>query len=322
MKLLLRFFIVGVISLQYFDACRRVAPPPNEQAVNRGSDASGGQNPEAGEYSRGVTVDGRRRSYRLVTPKGLDPKRPAPVIFAFHPGFATSNYFDNYTQLSQRAGEAGFVLVYPEGVGRSWNAGDCCGPAMREGVDDIAFVRAMLDDMTEVVNYDPRRVYATGFSNGAKLVFRLACELSGRFAAIATIGATISVPESQCRPARLPPLLHFHGSKDEFAPYEGGQSAREPAGMQRSVRETIRIWLDRDECAGEPQPVYQKGSARCVNYSACRRRADITVCTIEGMGHQWPGAQAAFPRWLGPESNDISATEMLIKFFVSHPGVD
>lgn len=316
----IRLLLASLVLLSFKGSCRG----PRSSGGGRESVATpqGRKELPAGAYDRRVTVDGRERSYLLHIPEGLNFKEPAPLILAFHGGFGTPKNFAEWSGLSARAGSAGFVVVYPEGYRRSWNAGDCCGPAQRENVNDIAFVRSILDDLTTVVNYDQRRVYATGFSNGAKLTFRLACELPGRLAAIGTAGAAISIPDSQCRPARLPPLLHFHGSADKFAPYEGGQSTREQAGWQRSVRETIRIWRDRDGCADEPQPVYQKGSANCVEYSKCQRRADITVCTIEGMGHQWPGAEALFPRLLGSDTNDISATEMIVNFFIAHPGAD
>ena len=185
---------------------------------------------QAGEQLRHLTVNGLRRSYLLHMPSSLDPGTPAAVILAFHPGFATAQGFAENTGLSARAGRAGFVVVYPQGYERSWNAGDCCGPALRQGIDDVAFVRGILVDLVSAINVDPQRIFATGFSNGAKMAYRLACELSEHIAAIAAVGAATSMSDSACRPTRPLPVLHFHSLADRFAPFQGG-----PAAMHQLV---------------------------------------------------------------------------------------
>jgi polyhydroxybutyrate depolymerase len=274
---------------------------------------------QAGEHLRHLTVNGLRRFYLLHMPSNLDLVTPAAVILAFHPGFATAQGFAENTRLSTRAGHAGFVVVYPQGYGRSWNAGDCCGPALRQGIDDVTFVRAVLADLVSVVKVDPHRIFATGFSNGAKMAYRLACELSERIVAIAPVGAATSMSDSACRPMRHLPVLHFHGLADRFAPFQGGPSSHPPAGEQRSIPETIRFWLRQNGCTAATRVTYRRGAAMCTAHPNCHEDAQIILCTIERMGHQWPGGRVVFPRIFGPGTTDISATEMIVEFFLSHP---
>lgn len=274
---------------------------------------------QAGEYLRHLTVHGLRRSYLLHIPSNLDLGTPAAVILAFHPGFATAQGFAENTRLSSRAGLAGFVVVYPQGYGRSWNAGDCCGPALRQGIDDVAFVQAVLADLASVIKVDPQRVFATGFSNGAKMAYRLACELAERMAAITAVGAAMSMSDSACRPTQPIAVLHIHGMTDRWGPFQGGPSSHPPAGEQRSIPETMRFWLRQNGCTAETRVTYRRGAAMCTAHPNCQEDAQIILCTIERMGHQWPGGRVVFPRIFGPGTTDISATDMIVEFFLSHP---
>jgi polyhydroxybutyrate depolymerase len=311
------FSVALVLLLSVIGPCaRRSSTPP----ANGGPDATQGREPlQRGDSTRHLSVKGLERSYLLHIPEGLDLNNPAPVILAFHGGGGTPESFAQNTDLSERGGSAGFIVVYPQGFGRSWNAGDCCGPAQRRGIDDVAFVRALLDDLESLFKVDQQRIFATGFSTGGKFSYRLACELSDRIAAIATVSAGISLSPAECHPTRAVPVLHFHGLADKYAPFQGGRSASKLAGEQRSIPETIELWLSRSGCKGDKKITYQSGAATCVTYSRCRDGADVTLCTVQGMGHQWPGGSTVQGGEMGANTTDISATEMVLKFFRSHP---
>jgi polyhydroxybutyrate depolymerase len=247
------------------------------------------------DRSHEVVAGALRRTYLLDLPP--EPRRAGgtPAILAFHGGYGTPESFSARTRLSERAAAAGMAVAYPRGIGHSWNAGDCCGPAQRMGVDDVAFAAAVVADLERSAGVAPDRVYATGFSNGGKLVYRLACEGSPALAAVAVVAAAISTPPEECRPPRRPPVLHIHGAVDRFAPFDGGPSAQPNVPPQRSVRETLRVWH------AEPGP--------------CRSRAHVRLCVVEGMGHQWPGAPPLDPDLFGPGSEALSATDAIVGFF-------
>src|SRR5438874_7340890 len=117
-------------------------------------------------HRRTLTFQARKRAYFLYIPNGIDLKASAPVILAFNGGGGTPTTFAAKTDLSERAGKAGFVVAYPEGYNKTWNAGSCCGEAQKQGIDDVGFTSAVLDDLQSVIKVDQRRVFATGFSNG------------------------------------------------------------------------------------------------------------------------------------------------------------
>lgn len=261
-------------------------------------------------HTRHVTVGDAQRSYNLFVPEEV--KTPAPVILAFHGAGSTPEFFARQSSLHERAGQDGFIVVYPSGFRRTWNAGDCCGPAQRREIDDIAFVKAILDDLPSAIDVDPDRVYATGMSNGGRFVYRLACESTIRIAAIAPVAN--SRPDILCAPERPIPLLHIHGLADPSSPFEGGQglSFFEPI----PVPEAIDDWLEFNGCVKDEQAVtFERGAAKCITHPDCQDNAGVTLCTVEGMGHQWPGGEVVLPRRLGPGSTDISATNIIVQFF-------
>ena len=125
-----------------------------------------------GDYSRTVQVDGSERSYLVHVPPQYVAHSPTPVVLAFHGGGANARNMVGFSGLNQKADQSGFIAVYPEGTGRlermlTFNAGNCCGQAAARNVDDVAFVRHVLDDLEGIANVDRRRVFATGMSNGA-----------------------------------------------------------------------------------------------------------------------------------------------------------
>lgn len=143
-----------------------------------------------GDHARTLKVGDLDRKYLLHVPKQYDSKTPMPVVLAFHGGGANAEGMVKFCGLHDKADEAGFIVVYPSGTGRlekllTFNGGNCCGYAMQNNVDDVGFVRSLLDDLATVANIDSKRVFATGMSNGGIISYRLASELSDRIAAIA-----------------------------------------------------------------------------------------------------------------------------------------
>lgn len=281
----------------------------------------------AGDHRRSVEVGGTRRSYLVHVPPRVDPTTATPVVVAFHGGGANADTMVVFSGLNETADRAGFVVVYPEGSGRlprllTFNAGDCCGLAAAQGVDDVAFTRCVLDDLAGVVNVDRRRVFATGMSNGAMMTYRLAAELSDRIAAIAPVGGPMGTPE--CRPGRPVSVMHFHGDADEFAPFEGGRG-RGPSGTDfRSVPFSIDAWVTANGCRKTPTttrlPDREDDGTRVreERYGAGRDDAEVVLVVIEGGGHTWPGREPRL-RTLGVSTRDISANDMMWEFFERHP---
>ena len=271
-----------------------------------------------GDNERSLVFAGVARKYILHIPPGFDNSRPVPLVLAFHGVGLDANEMIRISGFSSQSDSAGFVVVYPNGTGatQSWNGGHCCGVAARDNVDDVGFVRSLIGDLSTTLNIDPKRIYATGFSNGAILTYRLACELSDLLAAVGPVSATQVLEDLQaCKPGRPVALIHFHGTADDPNPYEGGTT---PGGFQFiSVEAAIQFWVDFNDCPAEPQSS-ASGSIRHDIYSSCKSGSAVELYTIDGGKHAWPGGEAV-NQTMGEPNMEISATQIMWEFFAAHP---
>ena len=277
--------------------------------------------------TRSLTVGGRRRTYHVHVPPQHDPQKPAPVVLVLHGATMTGPLMAWYSGLSRKADQAGFLAVYPNGTGPglsyTWNGGNCCGSAVKDGVDDVGFIRALLDDLATAYRIDPRRVFVAGLSNGAVLAYRLASELSDRIAAVAPVAGPMGT--EACGPKRPVPVIHFHGADDEFAPFRGGVGRRSLFKTDfRSVERTIRAWVEANGCGEEPTveelPDRANDGTKVIRktYGGGRDGAEVVLVVVEGGGHTWPG-RIWGQRVLGKVTMNVSANDLMWEFFDRHP---
>lgn len=271
-----------------------------------------------GDSTRSLTHAGIERKYLLHIPPGYDAARPTPLVLAFHGIGLDAEEMVRISKLSEQADISGFIVVYPNGTGekKSWNGGHCCGEAAKNNVDDVGFVRALIDELSASLNIDPNRVYATGFSNGAIMVYRLACELSDRIAAIGPVAATQILDDQEaCHPARSVPLIHFHGTADRLNPYAGGTTS---AGFVFvSVEDAIAFWAEKNACTNPLQRT-ESGTIQHEVYMPCAQDSAIELYTIRDGEHAWPGGEAVSPQ-IGEPTMEISASLLMWEFFAAHP---
>jgi polyhydroxybutyrate depolymerase len=270
-----------------------------------GSIACGAGSLAAGDETVMLEIDGRTRTFHVHVPASYDGSTAVPLVLDFH------GYTSNATQqivlsgMNTKADEEGFVVIHPEGVGaaQSWNGGLCCGDAASMELDDVAFARAMVDEVAERGCIDRSRVYATGMSNGGFMSHRLGCEAADVFAAIAPVAGVLGISGEDCEPSRPVPVMHFHGTADLIVPYDGGGLVGFP-----SVAASMAVWADADGCTGEPSETFEMGNSTCLTHSSCEGGVEVTTCTVEGFGHWWPGAP-------GGGSSNIDATDAMWEFF-------
>jgi polyhydroxybutyrate depolymerase len=276
-----------------------------------------------GDHDRTLVVGGETRTYRLHVSTVAESENPRPLVIVLHGGGQSGRRIQELIYMDRTAERHGFWVAYPDGTkglggGFTWNGGDCCGAAMRKKIDDVDFIEELIRELTEPGWVDPRRVYATGISNGAIFSYRLGCELSDKIAAIAPIAGALMM--DQCKPGRPVPAIIFHGSQDKHVKVEGGRNLMSGAKRAFPPLGTTRDrWLEINGCSEESERIYQKGDSTCWSYTDCGEQGDVTFCMIEGGGHTWPGGEPLRPDVLGYTTDDLSANEAMWEFFEDHP---
>lgn len=266
--------------------------------------------PASGASVSGTTVEqivsgGVTRSYRLHVPPNARSRGALPLVINLHGYNSNAAQEETVTKMSALADTAGFIVVYPEGLGNpaSWKFGD-----RAEGAADVGFVRELIQQLESQFPIKANAVYATGISNGAEMTYRLACDLSDQIAAIGLVSGGYP-PFRDCQLVRPVPAVIFHGTADKLLAYEG----RPP--LMLGVRDFATSWAERNGCAAQPQTSYQKGEVTGETWSPCRNNADVVLYTITGKGHSWPGSD--MPAAI--TTQDINATDVIWQFFTAHP---
>ncbi|MCF8364600.1 MAG: prolyl oligopeptidase family serine peptidase [Bacteroidales bacterium] len=260
-----------------------------------------------------IIHDDLQRSFILYVPDSYAPDIAAPLVFNFH-GY-TSNALEQmyYGDFRPIADSAGFLLVHPmgtlDGTGNPyWNSN------WGGTVDDIGFTEALIDSLAENYNIDPERIYCTGMSNGGFMSYTLACELSNRLAAIASVTGTMNVNQSlSCAPMHPLPVMEIHGTADFVVPYNGNS-------FMESIPNTLNYWTDFNECNNEPiiTPVADivpgdGCTAEHYRYTGGTDGVEVEHYKVINGGHTWPGSQ--FLSGNGNTNMDFSASEKIWVFF-------
>lgn len=260
-----------------------------------------------------LAPDGRLRTYWLYEPAGLSTKDPVPLLVVLHGGMGDGLMYQDWTGFDAIAKEEGFIVAYPEGFGRVWNARTCCFVAWRLNVDDVGFMDSLVDQVSSRRSIDAARVYATGHSNGAMLSGVIACE-SSRFAGVAAVAGAMGPP---CAPQAPVSVLYIHGTGDNNAPYEGGDGSDGFTSTEHyPVRAAAADWRDRNEC---PEPeVTAAGKVTRELSEGCAAGTAVGLYTIDGGGHPWPGSKGDSVRGTQP-SQALDASLAVWEFLKARP---
>ena len=281
--------------------------------------------PGAGEIA--ISHQGRQRSAHVYVPPAYTSAKPAPLVLVFHGGGGDAANAERTVQMQRLADLHGLIVVYPNGTGvlndrlLTWNAANCCGFAMQQKVDDVAFVRELIASLKRRYAIDPKRIYATGLSNGGMMSYRLGCDLSDQIAAIAPVAAALNT--DACVPQQPVSAVIIHGTADQHVLFDGGvNKKRFPGSKPRtdtSVEHAYTTWARITRC----RPAAAARLDRNVVKTACvdgTHGAEVVLYAIEGQGHAWPGGKPGVRNGnVDPPSQQISASEVMIEFFLRHP---
>ena len=228
--------------------------------------------------SQTIDVDGVERSYLIHVPENLPEGVDVPVVIALHYLGCTASQFESLTYFSLKADQEGFIAVYPQGIGNSWNAGSCCDPAANEGVDDIGFITELIDTLIEEYPVDSEKVFLAGFSNGAILGYALAQVLSEKIAGYAAVGGLLAMEVDP--PAHSVPIMHIHALDDGSVNINGMWG-------YPSVYDLLDSWKTYNGITADPDTFRRDSRITGILYPSADSTANIILYLSETGGHQW-----------------------------------
>jgi polyhydroxybutyrate depolymerase len=274
-----------------------VALTPNVRAQGTGaSQESCALGAEAGVTEQTLTSVGRERTYRLFVPPSYDGRTPLPLVLDMHGSGGTSARqaaTSRFEELAAR--ESVLVATLQAGTeGNRWNV-----PITDNRPDDVRYVSDVIDHVAARVCTDQQRVYATGFSGGARMSSLLACRLNDRVAAIAPM-AGLRWP-GPCE-GRAIPVLTFHGLADPQNTYAGGVEGRGGEWVE-SVPDALAGWAKHNRCDGEAVLDDPPGPLSTLRYAGCD--AEVRLVRIDGLQHTWA-------------RDEVDATAEMWRFFSGH----
>jgi polyhydroxybutyrate depolymerase len=257
------------------------------------------------------------------------------LVLALHGGGGQGLKFDQSTAgtLIPAAEARGMVLVFPDGIDKQW----CDGRTehLNEGrdctaIDDVAFISAIIERMAHDYGIDPRRVYATGISNGGFMSIRLALDLTDKIVAVAPVTAQLSVALAEETPPLPISIMIMNGTDDPIVPYDGGEVQLFEFGRGRgeilSTLDTVERFRRYNDCEAVPALVKLPDSepddgtaVQIESYTNCADDTEVILVRVVGGGHTWPGGQPYLsPKIVGVVSQEINASEMILDFFLEH----
>lgn len=277
-----------------------------------------------GTAGHNVAVGDVPRTYLLHVParRPLNTSgtvRPYSLVIVLHGSSGSAEEIQATTRMDSLSESARFLVAYPNGLKgggglfpSDWNAGTCCGAANRENIDDLGFISAIITQVSKTLAVDPKRVYVAGFSDGGRMAYHVACQLSPLIAAVAVVSG--SLKDDACAPSKGVPVLAIHGTADDEVPYNDDAAtppAIAPTGVGATMSPSLKFWLSRNGCS---TAVVSRRSTSVVrtDFTTCVG-GEVTFYSIEGGTHAWPGD----PGGAGsrPPMSELNASAVISAFF-------
>ena len=264
---------------------------------------------EYGFQEFNIEHDGLTRSFNIFVPDTYDPSEPVPLLFCLHGYGSNHDVIMEYTDFNTIASSENFIAVYPQGSLLNgithWNVG---GWTVGSFVDDISFIDLIIETVSDSYSINPDRIYSTGMSNGGYMSFLLACQLSEKIAAVASVTGSMT-PQTfySCQPQRAISVLQMHGTSDGVVPYGGNQA------WTMGINTVVNYWKTHNNCSASPTVIdlpdiytFDNSTVQEITYSNGDNNTMVKHYKVNGGGHDWFGVWG---------NRDINATELIWEFF-------
>jgi polyhydroxybutyrate depolymerase len=274
------------------------SPAANARAQTSSPSASCDLAAASGVSEQRLTSGERERTYRLFVPPAYDGRTQLPLVLELHGSGGTAAGQAATSRFETLAASEGFLLASLQAAapGNRWNV-----PVTADRPDDVAYVADVIDDVAARACTDLSRVYATGFSGGARMSSLLGCRLSERIAAIAPMAGLRWPGDCDARPV---PVLTVHGLADPQNTYDGHVAERGAEWLE-SVPDALAAWARHNGCDPDLLVDDPPGPLATLSYKGCDAGAEVRLIRVDGLRHQWA-------------RDEVDATRVMLEFFRQH----
>ena len=300
----------------------------------RSSRAASSTDPPIAPWDRveNVQLGGFSRHFIVHVPPTFDSKRQLAVVIMLHGAGGTGPQAMEQTGWDRKADHEDFIAVFPDGVAerpklpasfllnpQTWNEGSGRHASGKRNDGDVEFIAYIIDTLEARYGADPRRIFVTGFSNGASMTFRAGVELSDKLAAIAPVAGHLLIHDHQLK--RPLPTLYIIGRDDPLELPRGGVlQIRGEQVVQPPIDQNLAQWRALDGCSAMPSDDARSSGVEKVTFDECHDGAEVVEYFVDDMGHVWPGGVNRLPaRLVGKPSDKLNATDVIWNFFKTHP---
>jgi len=255
------------------------------------------------EFQVGDTL----RTAEMYMPPNLSTNAASPLVINLHSTGGRPEGQERISGMSLIADRENFILLsgmasYLRADGsRTWNA-----DLDPDGVSDVSYILAAIEAVDAQSSVDRNRIYVTGFSGGARMASRLACELSDILAAVAPVAGVQFA--KNCDPSRAIPIITFHSEDDPVNTYYTGNVDRNPSWID-GVELAISNWAESNTCSASPLDEFITQEITRLTYIDCSGQSTVVFYQLDRGGHAWPGTSSI---------TDINASELIWEFFEEH----
>ncbi|HKO52289.1 MAG TPA: PHB depolymerase family esterase [Polyangiaceae bacterium] len=231
---------------------------------------------KAGDNNKTLTIGSVQRTYLVHAPPNYTGKTAVPVVFDFHGLSGNGSQQKSLSRWDKLADSEGFIMVYPDGIDKAWNAGLCC--TNDKTIDDVGFVRKIISALQADACIDAKRIYATGCSNGGGMSYKLACEAADVIAGVAPVDFDCVAGSAcaMCKPSRPITEVQFRGTSDQLVDYAG-------AGAFMGAKKNYALWGGLNGCTGTSGAL--SGNSACESYPMCGGGTETVLCTVQSGTH-------------------------------------
>jgi polyhydroxybutyrate depolymerase len=315
---------VGAVALAGVVMASALVVLSGAQAVSSAGGTATGCASPGSSATLTMKVDGFERTVIVHLPRSAPDTTPLPLVLNLHGSGSTALEQEEFTGMNVTSNHERFIVAYPQGLipdgtGFDWNVpgqplvGGRSVP--KNSANDVKFLTALVGILEQRYCVNPKEVYATGFSGGARMTSQLACDSALLFAAVAPVSG-LRRP-SPCPATRAVPVIAFHGSADPVDPFNGNGAAY----WTYSVLTAEKYWAGQDHCSLDATTSKPASGVTLTTYSNCADGAKVELYELAGEGHEWPGGPtmpAELTALLGPQSNAVSANALMWSFFAAH----